>query len=75
MYRSLRSVDALLIVTKQPPELLSSILQQCSELSNDLWPTPEDPPTDKDDYRANIRSGMDGVQGLYVYAFYLLALC
>lgn len=56
-------------MTNQPPESLSSILQQCSELSDDLWPTPEDPPMDKDDYRADIRSGMDGVQGLYVHMF------
>ncbi|RDX54284.1 hypothetical protein OH76DRAFT_1461862 [Lentinus brumalis] len=49
-----------------PPELLASILSQCEELCRDMCPEPEVDAqnSDKDAWRNDRRSGMDGVPGL-----------
>ncbi|KAI0693180.1 hypothetical protein C8T65DRAFT_833762 [Cerioporus squamosus] len=49
-----------------PPQLLASILDQCEELCRDMCPEPEVEPqtSDKDAWRRDRRSGMDGVPGL-----------
>lgn len=50
----------------QPPELLASILHQCEELARDIGPSPavEDQVSEKDTWRNDRRSGIEGVPGL-----------
>ncbi|KAH9935056.1 hypothetical protein B0H21DRAFT_894321 [Amylocystis lapponica] len=58
---------------KVPPEVLADILDRCSEFFGEVWPEPKDKPpaSEKDAWRNDRRSGMEGVEGLdsFVRAF------
>ncbi|KDQ61572.1 hypothetical protein JAAARDRAFT_190313 [Jaapia argillacea MUCL 33604] len=49
---------------KVPPEVISSLVHQCEEFVNDVWPAPERTSADDDDWRNSWRTHEESAEGL-----------